>query len=373
MSGKNTAAIAERQSRLLETLDEFGLDAVAVNAGPSLVYLTGLHFHLSERPVLGVFSAAGAHLVLPELESGKAAKAGFDLATFPYNEDPSSWQLAFDKALKAAGATSGKIGVEPTSLRFLELRFIEAATPKAEITSAADCLAELRVRKDAHEIAMMRDAVRMAEEAVEATVNNIRPGATEKEISSELVVQLLRAGSSPTLPFDPIVAAGPNSADPHAVPTTRKLRENEILLIDWGASNDGYFSDLTRLYAFGEPDEQSLQIAEIVAEANAAGRSAAEPGATAASIDRAAREVIEKSGFGKKFTHRTGHGLGLEVHEEPYIRADSDRVLEAGMTFTIEPGIYLAGTAGARIEDDMVITEDGAESLSSISRDLVIL
>lgn len=368
------AAVRSRQKRLEEALEQYGFSAVAINAGPTLTYLTGLHFHLSERPVVGVFRPGKpVCLALPELEMVKVANPGFELQPFPYGENPAAWHRAFDDAFQAAGATTGRIGIEPRALRVLELRFIEGAAPDADLDSAEECVASLRVQKDDAEIAMMREAVRMAEAAVQATVHAVGPGATEREIASELVVNLLRNGSASELPFEPIVAAGPNSANPHAVPTDRKLNAGEILLIDWGANNGGYFSDLTRVFSYGEPSEESTRIAAITAEANAAGRAAARPGATAGSVDRATREVIEKSGYGEFFIHRTGHGLGMEIHEEPYIRGDNEQVLEPGMTFTIEPGIYLIDNVGTRVEDDMVITESGAESLSSIERGLVIL
>ena len=367
-------AVLHRQTRLAEALDEYGIDALVVNAGPTLTYLTGLHFHLSERPVVGVFRSDGApHLVLPSLEMGKIRKVGFEVATFDYGEDPGTWQGVFNKAFSDAGVRRGRLGIEPGSLRVLELRHIEEAAAEAELRNAQSCIASLRVIKDAAEIAAMREAVHMAETAVEATLDRVKPGMTEKEIAAELVLQLIRSGSSAELPFEPIVATGPNSADPHAVPSGRRLAHREVLLIDWGANNGGYFSDLTRVFSFGEPAEEAVGIAEVTAEANAAGRAAARPGATAGSIDRAAREVIEKRGYGKYFLHRTGHGLGIEVHEEPYIRSDNEQVLEPGMTFTIEPGIYLANNVGVRIEDDMLITESGAESLSTIDRGLVIL
>ncbi|NNE45303.1 MAG: aminopeptidase P family protein [Rhodothermales bacterium] len=368
------AAVRSRQERLEKALDQYGFSAVAINAGPTLTYLTGLHFHLSERPVVAVFAPGKpVCLALPELEMTKASQPGFDLSPFAYGENPAQWHKAFDDAFEAAGAVSGRIGVEPRALRVLELRFIEGAASGVSLESAEECVASLRIQKDTAELDMMKEAVGMAEASVQATVKAVGPGATEKEIASELVIQLLRNGSGSALPFDPIVAAGPNSANPHAVPTDRKLQAGEILLIDWGANNGGYFSDLTRVFSYGEPSKESIDIARITAEANAAGRAAAGPGVTAGSVDRATRAVIEKSGYGEYFTHRTGHGLGMEVHEEPYIRGDNEQILEPGMTFTIEPGIYLVDKAGTRVEDDMVITETGADSLSSIERGLVIL
>jgi len=191
---------------------------------------------------------------------------------------------------------------------------------------------------------------------------------TEKELSNELVMQLLTHGSEPEMPFSPIVSGGPNSANPHASPGERKLQRGDLLVVDWGAAFEGYISDLTRTFAVGDVDDECVKIHKIVQEANAAGRAAAGPGVPCANVDQAARGVIEKSGYGNYFTHRTGHGIGMEGHEEPYMRGDNMQILEAGMTFTVEPGIYLPNRNGVRIEDNVVVTESGAESLSDMPR-----
>jgi len=187
------------------------------------------------------------------------------------------------------------------------------------------------------------------------------------------VVQLLRNGSEPEMPFAPIVSGGPNSANPHASPTARKLQAGDLLVVDWGATYDGYISDLTRTFAVGEVDEEYQKIHEIVQEANAAGRGAAKPGVPCAAVDQAAREVIENSGYGVYFTHRTGHGIGMEGHEEPYMRGDNMQLLEPGMAFTVEPGIYLPNRNGVRIEDNVVITETGADVLSDMPREVRVV
>ena len=183
----------------------------------------------------------------------------------------------------------------------------------------------------------------------------------------------MRAGSDAEMPFTPIISTGPNSANPHAFPSERKLAQGDLLVIDWGAAYAGYFSDITRTFAIGPVEAEFSRIAAVVEQANAAGRAAARPGATGGDVDRAARAVIEAAGYGRYFTHRTGHGLGMESHEEPYMRAGNPMLLKPGMTFTVEPGIYLPGRGGVRIEDDMVITESGAESLTELPRSLQTL
>jgi Xaa-Pro dipeptidase len=201
----------------------------------------------------------------------------------------------------------------------------------------------------------------------------IKPGVTEKEIAGRLVGRLLKEGSDPELPFFPIVSFGENAANPHATPTERTLNPGDIILIDWGASHQGYFSDITRVFAMGDLHPEIEQIAQFVEEANAAARAAVKPGVPASSIDQAARQVIEDAGYGDYFFHRTGHGLGREAHEEPNISQFDHTILEPGMTFTIEPGIYLPKRGGVRIEDDIVVTEDGGLSLTQSSRSLIQL
>lgn len=360
-----------RFDKLNASLRTSDLDAVILNPGPTLKYLSGLSFHLMERPVV-LFAAKDQTpaLVLPELELQKVASLPYALQVFAYGENPSAWGEVFRKAAQALGLDGKRIGVEPRALRLLEFQYVKAAAPNAEFPDASDVLAGLRLRKEAAEVEAMRKAVQIAQSALEAVIPQIKTGMTEKELAAELVMQLLRHGSEPEMPFSPIVSAGPNSANPHASPTERKLQAGDLLVVDWGAAYDGYISDLTRTFAVGEVDAEYQKIHKIVQEANAAGRAAAKPGAPCAAVDKAAREVIEKAGYGKYFTHRTGHGIGMEGHEDPYMRGDNLQILEPGMAFTVEPGIYLPGRNGVRIEDNVVITATGADVLSDMPREL---
>jgi Xaa-Pro dipeptidase len=359
----------ERLEKLIALMNQHDLDGIVLNPGPSLTYLSGLHFHLMERPTVLLISKAGqAVIVLPELEKGKLTSEAGEFQAFTYGDDPATWATAFDKAAAALNLSGGSIGVKPTRLRFMELQFLLDAFPNLDFVDGSAALAALRLHKDADEVAKMRKAAQIAQTALLATLKKIRLGMTEKAIANEIVVQLLRAGSDPELPFTPIVALGENSANPHAVPTDRALQSGNLLLVDWGASFEGYFSDITRTFTFGEVDPELRQIGEIVLAANQAGRDAGGVGMDAGAVDRAARSVITAAGYGPAFFHRTGHGLGMEAHEAPYIYSENDRVLEPGMTFTVEPGIYLTGKGGVRIEDDVVVTEDGLLSLTDIPR-----
>ena len=323
-----------------------------------------------ERPVVFLFvPGKRAILVLPHLEAAKVEKAGW-LETFFYDENPQSWQKVFADALNSLGSVQGKFGIEPLQLRYLEYSLLQSAGD-LDLVDGAEIFSAVRSRKDAGELELMQQAVHIAEESLRAVLPLIRLGMTEKELAAELVLQLFRHGSDPDLPFSPIIAAGPNGANPHAQPSERKLQDGDLLIIDWGACHKGYMSDLTRTFGCGEVVEESVKIHEIVQWANRAGRAAGKKSVTCRDVDRAARKVIEEAGYGRYFIHRTGHGIGMQCHEEPYIHADNHQLLEVGMSYTVEPGIYLPGVNGVRIEDDVYISEAGPVSLSTLPRSLV--
>lgn len=363
-----------RLEQLHTALAQAGLNAVMLNAGTTFLYLTGLHFHLSERPVvLLVARDKDAVLVLPELEMPKVNLFPYHVTAFPYGENPSEWETVFHNAINSLGLDGKKIGVEPRQLRLLEFRYVHTGAPEADFPDATEALCSLRLRKDKLEIESIRQAVRVAQDALRATLPSIKIGATEKEIAAELTVQLLKNGSGPELPFSPIVSSGPNSANPHAFPSERKLQSGDLLVVDWGATVDGYISDLTRTFAIGEVEPEFKKISEIVLNANEAGRSAGRPGVPCANVDKAARNIIQQAGYGAFFTHRTGHGIGMEDHEQPYIRNDNMQMLYPGMAYTVEPGIYLPDRGGVRIEDNVVVTKDGVEILSDLPRELKVV
>lgn len=369
----STENILRRQAQLGQALSAGGFDAMALNAGPSQVYMSGLHFHLMERPAVLLLAAGKTPvMVLPDFEKGKLADLGFALDVVTYGENPAEWQAAFDKAAALIGPAK-KIGVEGLRLRVMELRYLEAAFPGAQFPIAEELIADMRKLKDAGEIAAMQKAVEIAEGGLEATLQKIKIGMSEKEIAGILVQELYGLGSDPELPFAPIVAAAANSANPHASVSDYKIKAGDLLLIDWGASYNGYLSDLTRTFAVGEISEEFKRIYEVVKLANQAGREAGAIGAPCAVVDQAARDAIEDNGYGQYFTHRTGHGLGMEGHEEPYMRGDNQLPLAEGMSFTVEPGIYLDGRGGVRIEDDVVMTADGPRSLSTFPRELRVI
>ena len=246
---------AARVHRLKEYMDKHSFSAVAVNAGPSLTYLTGLHFHLMERPVVIVLTGSDdPTIILPELEQAKLDHLPFPARVFAYGENPAVWSRTFHDALEQLNLSGKKVGVEPGRLRLLEYDYLRLACSSADFTDGSKIFTALRSIKDQEEIACMRKAVAIAEAALEATLPMIKIGVTEKDIASELFLQLLRQGSDTTLPFSPIISSGPNGANPHAQPSLRQLVPGDLLVIDWGAGCNGYISDITRTFAVGEID-----------------------------------------------------------------------------------------------------------------------
>jgi Xaa-Pro dipeptidase len=309
-------------------------------------------------------------IVLPELESEKLKHLPFDIQAYPYGEDPSSWPAVFKIAANSVKLSGKHLGVEPRQLRYLEYHLLSEAAPSTQFISAESSLASIRMIKEPGELSATRTAVAIAEKALLATLPQVKIGMTELELASELMLQLFRARCDPEMPFSPIVSGGPNSANPHATPSTRQLTPGDLLVIDWGAGHDSYISDITRTFSIGTMEPEFTKISQVVLQANQAGRDTAKPGVAASQVDQAARMMIASAGYAQYFTHRTGHGIGMEAHEEPYIRAGNQLTLEPGMTFTIEPGIYLPGKNGVRIEDDVAITPGGLECLTSLPREV---
>jgi Xaa-Pro dipeptidase len=359
--------------RQLQTAN--GVACVALVPGANLRYVTGLAMHLSERPTVALIPAEGPlFLVLPELEApGVQARLSVDARLLTYRDEEGHEHVFFE-ASEELGLDGEPIGVEYLAMRLLEMRRIEQAFPGSRLTAVEPWLPELRMAKDEAEIASMRRAVEIAERAMQRILDNgaVRPGRTELEVAADLQIAMLREGGQGEA-FPPIVVAGPNSASPHVSPSQRPLAEGDLVIVDWGTTYEGYRSDITRTFVLGAPTPEMVQIHDAVLAANQSGRLAVRPRTPAQEVDRAARRAITLAGYGEYFIHRTGHGLGLETHEPPYMVEGNLDLLKPGMTFTVEPGIYLPGVGGVRIEDDVVVTEDGSETLTSLPRELLSL
>ncbi len=359
-----------RISQLQTMMQEQEIDCIALTPGASFYYFTGMKFHLMERPVIA-FIKPGSPLILllPDLERIKAEEKLPEAVLFSYDETSAGRLKSLKDASSALKLDDARIGIEPLQCRAFELWMLQSAASGSQFEDISNLPGSIRSLKGADEIDHMKKAAVIAEQALEAVLGQIQPGLTEKEIAAELIIQLLRAGSEPELPFEPIVASGPNSALPHATPTSRRLQQGDLLLFDWGARAGGYVSDITRTFAVGDVDPRLRRIYDVVQEANAHGRKAARPGITGADLDQTTTQVLINAGYGHLVRHRTGHGIGLEAHELPYLTADQVQPLQTSMAFTIEPGLYIPGLGGVRIEDDMILEQDGAHSLTSMSRE----
>jgi Xaa-Pro dipeptidase len=363
---------AERIRRLTERQRQAGVDCTVLMPGPNLRYLTGLDLFVSERPILMFAPSAGRpQVLLPMLEEGRVqAQMGesADLVSYSDQEGP---EPAFARVAEALALDGKQIAVEYRHMRVLELRALEGVVPRALYLSFEAELPALRTIKDQEEISRIRCAIAITEAALGDLVAQPLLGLSEREIANKLAQGMMRAGAQ-RIGFI-IVVAGPNSADPHAGPSDRPLQAGDLITVDCGVVHEGYLADITRTFACGHLSEELQRVYDTVLRANAAARDAARAGIRAQDLDRAARQVIGEAGYGEFFVHRTGHGLGLEEHEPPYLVEGNEQPLHPGMVFTIEPGIYIRGLGGVRIEDDVVITDAGAETLTAFPRELTIL
>lgn len=359
-------------SPLHKVLDRTSLDALVLVPGANFRRVFGTDFHQMERPLAVIVPRAGdAVAVVPHLEMGSFLPLGFPGQVFSWR-DEEGYMGAFHAAAAAlpqiqAGA---RIGVEGQRMRVFDLFALQKAIPGAEFTDIHAEISAIRLHKTPEEVALQRKAIQLSEAALEATLAEIRVGMTETEIEAILLRNLFSHGAD-GLAFAPIVAAGDNAAKPHAhARPDYRIKPGDALLFDFGGSYHGYHADITRTFFVKEVSDYDRAFYETVLAANAKGREVSRAGMTASDVDDAVLKVLEQSQFSAFCRHKTGHGLGIDVHEAPQIMRGNAQLLEPGMVFTIEPGLYRDGEAGVRIEDDVVVTETGIECLTSFPRDL---
>ena len=374
---------AERQERArqLMMMSANALDAIVLMAGTSLQYFTGIRWWGGERLFALVLPAKGAAFyVCPAFEEGRAREQlsnaqngdGEHADVRVWQEDESPYQLVAD-GLRQRGIATGKVGIEEM-IRFVFADGMAKAAPQATLASATPVTAGCRMIKSAHEIALMRLAAQVTLAAYEAVYRALRPGMTERDASDLIAAAYRQLG----FPGDASIMVDESTASPHGSAAPQVIREGSILMIDDGCTVEGYQSDITRTFVLGKAsgsaggktnedkmkEDKMKKVFDIVLQAQSAALAAARPGAECGSIDAAARKVITDAGYGpdyKYFTHRLGHGLGMDGHEWPYLVRGNQTKLQANMTTSNEPGIYIRGEFGVRIEDDMHITENGAE------------
>lgn len=355
-----TTATSARIDRLSKILVNDGVDCFIAQHPISMGYLHGFHEHAGERfMALCVNSDGRMRMICPALSQSQAKRAGMeDVRPWKDGEDPLALfaQLADDWNLKSA------IIAVDSDMPARMLLQMQSVLPAALFKSGETQLAQLMRIKAQDEIELLQKAGWIADEAFLTVFPQIRAGMTEKQVAKLLADAMSERGG---LPVFTIVAAGPNSAEPHHLTDDTVLKQGDVLIMDFGCNVGGYNSDITRTVSVGQASDKAKEVYDIVYRAHMAGREASKAGVTCGSVDAAARGVITEAGYGQYFVHRTGHGLGMNIHEEPYIIGGSEVVLEPGNCFSIEPGIYLSGQLGVRVENIVVTTEGGHLSMNA--------
>jgi len=364
---------SRRKLRLKDLMKSQEMDYLVLAIGPSLYYFTGLKMQVHERPtLLFIASRSTDAIFLPKLEFSNAESILMDEYTYYTYTDEGGPDETL-KVLSTELDLDGKrIGIEFMGMRVMEYELLRRHGVHASFVDGVPIVAEIRMCKDEEELYCMRQAAEITEKALEETLETIGPGVTEQEVANELKIQMLSLGSG-ELWKQPIVTSGCRTAFPHAKTSKRVINPGDLVMIDTGANYEGYACDLTRTFAVESIDDELRKIYEIVKKANEAVIHFPNPKFTAEELDQVARNVIETQGYGEFFIHRTGHGLGLEGHEPPYIVKGNKMEMKTGMTFTVEPGIYLPEVGGVRIEDDVVVTNNGLEELTTYPKELKIL
>jgi Xaa-Pro dipeptidase len=357
--------------KVQEMMRSISYDVLLLGPTPNMFYFTGLQTSPDERLQLLIIPAQGSPLaVLPEMYLDKARSVldqNFSIEAWSDEMDPFKLAGAQVSSIKAK-----RLAVDNT-IRADHVIGLMKVLPAAQFDVAGPLTEALRAYKDEEEIRLMHEAGKMADAVMASVQNQIKPGLRERDLVAIVEAEYKKVADD--ISFKPIVASGPNGAQPHHSPGDRRLEEGDLVIIDCGALYKGYCSDITRTFCLGQATGEMKKVYQAVKDANAEAFKALEVNSSlsGAELDAVSRKVITDAGYGPYFIHRLGHGIGLEVHEAPYLVAGNDQPLNQGAAFTIEPGIYLSGKFGVRIEDVAVITEAGPRLLTAFSRDLVEL
>ena len=359
--------VAGRIGRLRDLFPEAGIDALFVTRLVNIRYLTGFTGSaalLLVGPDEVLFVSDGRY---KDQSADQLAAAGVEARIeISGNEQK---KIVHDTA---QAKRYGRVGLEAHGVTWSQQRsFAGEWFPDAELVPTEGLIEGLRRVKDAGEVARIHAACSIADAAFSNVAGRLRDRPTELEFGLDLEFEMRRLGAS-AMSFEPIVAAGPNGAKPHARPSERRIEPGELLVLDFGCIVDGYCSDMTRTVSVGDPGPEARRMYDVVLESQRAGREAVRQGVEAAAVDKACRDVIAEAGWADAFLHGTGHGVGLEIHEDPRVSATGRGTLAAGYVVTVEPGVYLTGIGGVRIEDTVVVTPDGCEILTASPKDLVL-
>lgn len=357
-------------SQLQEALIQKGLDAAYISDPMTIGYLTGFNEDPIERVMaLLVFPDSEPFLFTPALEVEAAKATGWDHPVYGYLDHEDAYAMIADH-VKAIVAHPIKWGIEQSHLTVFRLLALQKQFPDAKFdTDLTPTIQHLRLIKSDDEIAKLHEAGKWADFMLEEGFKNLKLGRTEQEVAANLEYELKKHGVMHTS-FDTLVQAGAHAANPHGATSQNKIENNELVLFDLGCVVDGYCSDVSRTVAVGTLNEKQADIYKVCLEAQLSAQAAVKPGITAEELDKVARDVITKAGYGEYFIHRLGHGLGMSDHEFPSIMEGNDLVIQPGMCFSLEPGIYIPGVAGVRIEDCVHVTEDGCEPFTHTTKEL---
>lgn len=356
---------SQRIKRFQNFMSDRGVDAALLTAGSDLPYFSGYTAMPLERiTALVVPSEGSPALFVPRLEAPRVKPGDFEIIPWDETDEPIGM---IGQRLNGAQ----KIAVGDTTWSAFLLEF-QSHLPAAEWTLASDLTRELRMRKEPEELAHLRAAAEATDRVIARIPDEVRfAGRSELEVAKDFTRLTVEEGHD--MAMFTIIASGPNSASPHHETGNRLIQEGDMVVCDFGGTVSGYHSDVTRTFVVGEPTVRQREIHDVVRASNQAGRDTIAPGVACSEVDRVARAVIEDAGYGEYFIHRTGHGIGLDGHEHPYIVAGNDQQLEEGMTFSIEPGIYIPGEFGVRIEDIVACDGVGIDDLNKAPRALTVV
>lgn len=359
----------QRNYQLLEKMKQANIEALLITSPSNVYYLTNFYSNPHERFMAYYLHASGKQvLFVPLLDQQAAEEATDNIKVIGIADGVDAYNLVAQTV-----STPKLVGIEKATMSLLRYEQLNEALHHPQWVDIEHLLLALRSVKSEHEIAKVQHAVNVVEQVLKHACSYVRLGMTEIELTAEIEYQMRKLGAERPA-FESIVLTGTRSALPHGKPGLTTLKANEFLLIDIGVQVDGYCSDTTRTFILGEPTKEQRVIYDTVLAANKAGIAASRAGVTLGEIDKAARDVIEQAGYGAAFTHRLGHGFGMEVHEQPSVSANNMQIVKPGLLYTIEPGIYVPHVGGVRIEDDVYIDEAGnARVLTSFPKDLITL
>ncbi len=362
----------QRLETFQQWLKDENIEAAFINSTENVFYLTNFHTDPHERLMgLFIFPEAKPFVVVPGMEARQVKDAGWAGEVIGYSDHEDPWDF-IKQAISKRGLHGNRAAIEKDVLTYGRSEAFLSMFNKPEVVNLEDKLNDMRVVKDEKEIEIMRRAAEMADFGVEVGAAALKEGITEMEVLAKIEYELKKKGIR-EMSFSTMVLFGEKAGDPHGNPGDRKLKAGDFVLFDLGVVLEGYTSDITRTFAYKSVSDKQREIYETVLKAELASLEASKPGSRIGDLDQIARDIITEAGYGDHFPHRIGHGLGINVHEFPSMSHLNDGILKKGMTYTIEPGIYVPEIGGVRIEDDVLITEDAHETLTKFPKELQII